>query len=186
MKMSTQDQDRGIRAGKLSAIANREFLSENRELLVSFDLAALGKSMLAVIRLDHAAEIREAEPDITTYLRIQERAFLNLFDREAIENVREITSLGWDCIERMRRSTGVGIELLVAPTPVLSADDKLRQEIVNDWHALSGDKVREKARNNSRYHQLLEELLAGDGIPAPGATTYHEISGPAFGVPDRF
>jgi len=105
----SNEQDRIARAGQLSLAANREFQSQNRELLVYFDGPALSKSMLAIIRLEHADEIRSSDPTVATYLKIQERAFLAAFDRGAVVPLSELSSLAWDAVERMRREHAVGM-----------------------------------------------------------------------------
>jgi hypothetical protein len=156
--MFMTNQERIERAGKLSVIANREFLSENRELLVSFDRELVSKSMLAIVRLDFADEIQNSEPDITTYLRIQERAFLMAFDRGAIQPISEITSLGWDAIERMRRENGIGVESVPTPTPALSPAQELEQTVRNDWRNLSSKQIKAKMQANRLYRECLERL----------------------------
>jgi hypothetical protein len=159
MALNKQEQERIERTGKLSAIANREFLSENRELLVSFDRDALAKTMLAVIRLDFADQIKESEPDITTYLRIQEQAFLSAFDRGAIQPIDgEITSLGWDCIERMRRENGIGVESLPVPEPVITPQQKLESQVREDWKRLSSAEIKKRIANDRSYRETFERI----------------------------
>src|SRR5580765_3688534 len=98
--------------------------------------------MLAIIRLDFADEIRNAEPAVATYLRIQEKAFLRAFDRNAAQPIAEITSLGWDCVEKMRRATGIGLESLPAPVPVLSPSQILEQKVKDDWSRLPSAEIK--------------------------------------------
>jgi hypothetical protein len=176
MTLNKQEQDHIERAGKLSSIANREFLIQNRELLVSFDHESLSKAMQAIIRLDFRTQIMECEPDVTTYLRIQEQAFLSAFDRGAIQPIAEITSLGWDAVEKMRRETGIGVESLAGPTPTISAADQLRAEVISDWKNLSSKDVRAKRSRDKNYATMFKELSQTDALSS-GPTTFTAITG---------
>lgn len=157
--MSNQEQDRIARAGQLSLAANREFLSQNRELLVYFDSAALSKSMLAIIRLEHADEIRNSDPSISTYLKIQELAFLSTFDRGAVVPLSELSSLAWDAIERMRRDHGQGVsETAPVPEPVLSSAQKLELQVRDDWKSLPSKQIKQKMSQDRAYRTTVERL----------------------------
>lgn len=154
----TKAQERIERAGKLSVIANKEFLSENRELLVSFDRAAVQQAMLATIRLNFAEAIRGAEPDISFYLQVQEKAFLGLLDRGAVVPVAPITPLGQQAIDAMRKRTGIGAETLPAPVPELTPAQTLEVEVRNDWKVLSSKQIKAKMQGNRLYRECLDRL----------------------------
>jgi hypothetical protein len=159
MTVNNNDQTRIARAGQLSLAANREFLSQNRELLVYFSGEAVSKSMSAIIRLEHADEIRSAEPNKSTYLRIQERAFLAAFDRGAVVPLSELSSLAWDAIERMRRDNGQSVvENAPTPEPTLTPQQKLEFEIKNDWSTLPTKQIRQKMANDKNYRDTVERI----------------------------
>jgi hypothetical protein len=158
MTLNKQEQDHIERVGQLSSAANREFMIQNRELLVSFDHESLSKAMKAIIRLDFRTQIMECEPDVTTYLRIQEQAFLSAFDRGAIQPIAEITSLGWDAIEKMRRETGIGLESLPAPEAVLTPSQILEQKVRSDWAKLPSAAIKKLIANDRQYRETFERI----------------------------
>jgi len=173
--MSKQEQDRMARAGQLSAAANREFLSQNRELLVFFNREELSRAMLAVIRLDFAEAIRDEEPSTAFYLKIKELAFLAVFDRGAITNVVELTPLAWDCVERMRRDNGQGVsETAPVPEPVLSPAQKIELQVRDDWTKLPTKQIRQKMANDKNYRDTVERI---SGELDSNVTTYTAIGG---------
>jgi len=158
--MTHQEQERIERAGKLSVVANREFLSENRELLVSFDRVALQQSMLATIRLNYSEVIRTADPDISFYLQLQEKAFLNLYDRGAITPIASITPLGDEAIVAMRKRTGIGVEALPIPEPTLTPAQELESTVRSDWKNLPSKQIRQKINNDRAYRECFERISA--------------------------
>jgi hypothetical protein len=175
------------KARQCGQAANQQFFSEAREAVVSFRRPELDDSLVAFVKLNYRDQISSEEPSTELYLRLIRSAFLELLDHGTITEIHPLTVLGWNYIDEIRRATGIRVQSLHAPAPVLSADEQLRAQIQKDWNTLPGDKVRAKARNDKNYFRLLEEMLASEnGIPAPGATTFHEIEGPAFGVPDRY
>jgi len=175
------------KARNCGAAANASFFNEAREAVVSFARPDLDNSLVAFVKLNYRDQISSEEPSTQLYLRLIRSAFLELLDQGTITEIHPLTVLGWNYIDEIRRATGIRVQNLPAPAPVLSAEDQLRAEIQRDWVSLPGDKVRAKAKADSRYREVLEQMLASEnGIPAPGATTFHEIQGPAFGVPDRF
>jgi hypothetical protein len=175
------------KARQCGQAANAQFFSEAREAVVSFGRPGLDDSVVAYVKLHFRDSISSEEPSTELYLRLIRTAFLELLDAGTIQEKHPLTSLGWNYIDEIRRATGVGVENLPPPaTPQLSADDKLRQEIINDWHTLPGDKVRAKAAADKNYFRILNELLEGDGIPAPGSTSFYQITGPDFGSQNRY
>jgi hypothetical protein len=159
--MNSQEQNRIERAGQLSVAANREFLSENRELLSSFDREALASSMLAHIRLHSATLIRESEPSIDLYVKIQEETFLTLLDKGAIKEVSPITTLGDAALTAMRQRTGIGVEALPQPELMLTPAQKLENQIKEDWRTLSSAQIRKKIATDIAYRHGFERL-SGD------------------------
>jgi len=161
-------------AGKLSLAANRRFLGENRELLVSFERTQLQEAMLAWIRLNARHEISEAEPNIETYLRIQERAFLSLLDRSAIKEVAEITPLGWNAVEQMRRNVGQAVPS-TPPAPQLTPEQKLEAQVREDWKLLNTKQLRAKMSSDAQYKAMFERIagtldsVATEFVAIPGA-----------------
>ena len=171
------------KARQCGMAANAEFFSEAREAVVSFARPDLDNSLVAYVKLTFRNEISSEEPSVELYLRLLRTALIELLDAGTITEIHPLTSLGWDYLDSIRRATGIRVQNLPAPVPVLSADEKLKEIIIRDWNTLSGDKVRAKANADANYRRVLEELLASEnGIAAPVASSFYKIEGPAFEV----
>lgn len=163
--MSTNE--RFERAGRFSVSANKRFMDENRELMPSFDASSVSDAMLAYIKLHFRNEIAEGEPSVEFYLSIQQRAFLSLYDREAINPVFPITDLGEDAIQLMRRSTGIGLEALPPPPPpVLSATQQLEQQVAADFKGLSSKQFKDRLDQSKAYRECYRRIAESDAIEA--------------------
>lgn len=158
------DQQRLKFVADLSEQAARVWHSQNRELLASFPPDVF-KAMSSWIRLYEKETIQTSEPNLQTYISILDRAFTTVWDREAINNIAPITLLGNRDLERMRRSTGIGVSALPAPAPApLSAEQRLEAEVLSDWHNLPSAKIKAKANANKAYKAMFEKLSATDAI----------------------
>lgn len=156
--------ERFERAGRFSLAANRQFLDECRELMPSFDSASVSDAMLAYIKLHLRTEIAEAEPSVEFYLKIEQVAFLSLYDKSAINPTFPITDLGENVIQEMRKATGIGFVLPQAPPPVLTAAQILDNQVIDDWKKLSSDKVRAKMSKDKNYRAAFHRLSETDAI----------------------
>jgi hypothetical protein len=133
------------------------FLGRYRELLSSFDLQQISEALVAYSTLGNG-ELPE-KPGIPVYQKYTEEAFLNLYDRGAISPIAPITALGENDLANMRRSTGIGTELLPPPPPKLpTADELLEQEVRSDYANLPGDRMREKRRNSRAYETMFQKI----------------------------
>lgn len=153
-------------AGRLSLAANKQFTSEARELLASFDQDRLWKSVLAYVQLEARTEIAEAAPSLDLYLGIIRRAFLTMFDEGTLDEalVAPITKLGEEALAAIRRASGIGIELLPAPVVELTPEQALDEQIVADWKSLSSAQIRKKRDGSRTYAAALSRLLETDRL----------------------
>jgi hypothetical protein len=172
--MNNQEQARIEKAGRLSVAANRHFLSTYRELLVSFDRESLASAILSHIRLHSSEQIRENDPSVDLYLKIQEETFLRLLDKNAIAPVAPITSLGQQALDDMRRRTNIGLEALPQPELVLTPAQKMENQIREDWSTLSSAAIRRKMANDRLYRETFERI---SGELESHATTFTAIQG---------
>jgi hypothetical protein len=175
--MTTNSQDRAILAGRLSAQSNKAWMSENRELLVSFSPVDLQAAMLAVIKLRYRDQIRDSEPSVSFYTDIQNRVFLDLLDRGVVTEIFPLTDLGWQAIEAMRRSSGVGLDQLPQPPPpALSAAELLEKQVALDFATLSSDQFRKKLNDSKAYRETYKRIADTPAIDA-GPTRLIRIGG---------
>jgi len=170
--MSTTAQN----AAKFGIAASKQWWSSARELAVSFDRAALEDAIVAWIKLNKRDEVSNTPPSVDFYFELMTQAFLALYDSGTVNPVFPITDLGQAFIDEVRGSNGTGVQTLPAPTPVLSASDKLRAEIINDFRTLSSKEVRAKISRDRSYAAMFEELSKTDALSS-GATTLTVITG---------
>lgn len=149
--MSNNEQISYMRLGVNS------FLEKYRELLSSFDLQQIAEALVAYSTLGNG-QLPE-QHGIPAYQKYTEEAFLNLYDRQALSPIAPLTELGEADLAKMRRSTGIGTELLPPPAPKLpTADELLEQEVRSDYANLPGDRMREKRRNSRAYETMFQKI----------------------------
>lgn len=163
-------------AAKFGIAAAKKWWSTARELAVSFDRQVLEDGIVAWIKLNRREEVANTVPSVEFYFALMSEAFLSLYDSQTINPTFPVTNLGQQFIDKARQSTGIGVEPLPAPIPVLSASDKLRAEITNDFRTLSSKEVRAKISRDKNYAAMFQELSQTDALSA-GATTLTVITG---------
>lgn len=163
-------------AEQFGMAASRQWWSDARELAVSFDRKQLEDSLVGWIKLNKRSEIATTNASVEFYYSLLNEAFLSLYDSHTINPTFPVTNLGQQFIDKARQSTGIGVEPLPAPIPVLSASDKLRAEITNDFRTLSSKEVRAKISRDKNYAAMFQELSQTDALSA-GATTLTVITG---------
>lgn len=169
-------EQRIANAGRFSEQANRIFLSEGREPF-AFHKQNIQQPMLAMIQLHFRDEIANMEPSVEGYLLIQKKAYLILLDRGAIEFVGPLPKIAQDVIDRWRRETGVGLATLPPPpAPDLTPEQKLAQEVINDWNTLSNDQIRKKRDSDRNYARVLKQLLESDKLSPNSAVMQYGVT----------
>ena len=154
-----------VNAGQFSEQANRQFLSEGREVFAWLDPAEVQKAMLAMIQLHFRGEIEHGEPCVDFYLSIQKRAFLVLLERGALNFAGELSSLAQNVINRWKQETGIGVADLPAPSaPAKTPQEALEDQIVADYANLSTDVFMAKVRSNREYRATWQKLAETDRI----------------------
>jgi hypothetical protein len=154
-----------VNAGQFSEQANRQFLSEGREVFAWLDPAEVQKAMLAMIQLHFRGEIAHSEPSVDLYLSIQKRAFLVLLERGALNFAGELSSLAQNVINRWKQETGIGVADLPAPSaPAKTPQEALEDQIVADYANLSTDVFMAKVRSNREYRATWQKLAETDRI----------------------
>jgi hypothetical protein len=155
-----------VNAGQFSEQANRQFLSEGREIFAWLDPAEVQKAMLAMIQLHFRGEIAHSEPSVDLYLSIQKRAFLVLLERGAIKFAGgEPGSLAQKTIADWRRETGIGSASLPAPLPPAKTSEELyAEQIISDWNTLSSDQFKARLASDRKYRETFRQLSETDRI----------------------
>jgi hypothetical protein len=169
--MNTNQQN----AAQSGRAASRQWWSDARDLAVSFG-PTLEDSIVAWVKLNCRDEVAQTAPSIEFYYSLLSKAFLMMYDNETINPIYPVTDLGQVFIDQIRRATGIGVQSLPAPTPVLSPADKLRAEVINDWRTLSSKGIRAKMSRDRNYAAMFEELSQTDALSS-GATTFTVIPG---------
>lgn len=176
-------QQRVADVERLSKLANKSWVSTNREILayVAEDQHSFWKSMSAYLQLENGDEIVAASPSIEVYTAIIDRAFLNLLDQGTISLVQPISSLAAEALNAMRTATGIGAASVPAPVVALTSEQRLENEVIADFARLSGDAFRVKLSNNRAYRDCYRTLaeagrIAVGAAPKAGASAERELA----------
>lgn len=166
----TTVQERVATTTRLGANAARLFLSENRELLASFNWPDVEKAMYAWLQLHARTEIEQGAPSVDLYLQLQRTAFATLLDKGAIAPVADITKLGQQNLDAMRTATGIGAASVPAPVVELTPAEKLEREVIEDFGGrLTGDQFKAKLNNNRAYRDCYRRLAETNRIAVGSA-----------------
>lgn len=135
-------------AEKFGIAASRKWWSDARELAVSFDRQSLEDAIVAWIKLNKRDEVASIAPSIDFYYGLMNEALLRLWDAETINPVFPITDLGQQFIDEARRATGIGLETLPTPEPLLTPAQELENQIRSDWKMLPSKQLRQKINHD--------------------------------------
>jgi len=149
----------------LSQQIEEQFLSDYRELLAHFSSQAVFECISSFLKMNFSTEDLTNAPVTPggAYRKLLAIAVLTLINRNALEPLTDLNELAENDLAKLRKETGIGLELIPAPTaPAPTAEELLADEVRRDWKNLSSDQIRKK-RNGSRAYGLMLDRLANDG-----------------------
>jgi len=148
----------------LSEQIEQQFLSDYRELLAHFSSAAVFEGISSFLKLNYTTEELQTAPVTPgAYQKLLALAVITLINRDAITPLTDLNELAENDLAKLRKETGIDVELISAPAPAPpTAEELLEQEVRSDWRTLSMDKVRQKKNGSRKYSETLERL-ANDG-----------------------
>jgi len=153
-------------------LVQSRFFEDFREFLGHFSEVIDGIS--AYLQLNHAEELiaLSKTPDPQLYRQLLAEALVTLFDRGALTPVAELTDLGRNDLVRLRRETGIGVELLPPPPPKpLSPQEQLEQRVSSDWNSLKVADFRKNCANDKEYRATFERLSAENRLGTNAVTS---------------
>jgi len=150
-------------------ITKAQFLSERTEeiffqgyaeLLAHFNINELKESLSSFMQLNYSADrLRVAPTEPGAYRRILAFSTITLLNRDAVTPLAELNSAANADMDRLRRETDIGVEVISAPAPASpTAEELLADEVRNDWKTLPMSKVREKKNASRKYSETLDRL----------------------------
>jgi hypothetical protein len=84
-----------------------------------------------------------------------------LIDNGALVPVAELSPEAQADLSRLRKSTGIGVSSLPPDPPKpKSADEILREEILQDWRTLPMSRIRLKKNSDRKYSATLDRMAA--------------------------
>jgi hypothetical protein len=156
-----------------SEMAEGEFFFEHRELLAFYDLKQVQESLIAFLQLNHTAEeLKAASVNPTQYRKLLSAVLVTLIDRNAITTDLTLNEDAKNDLEGLCRATGIAVDQLTPPpTPAPTAQELLREEVMNDWRTLSMVKIREKKNGNRQYASMLDSMAHAGSLES-SVTSY--------------
>src|SRR5258706_4961350 len=146
-------------------LAENNFRQRNAELLSYFNGDTLDESLIAYVELNLVDELQATETWDTIKMRqILERAFASLIDSGALVPVAELSTEAQVELATLRKSTDIGVSSLPADPPKpKSAEELLREEILEDWRTLPMSRIKLKKNSNRKYCATLDRM-ATEGV----------------------
>jgi hypothetical protein len=153
------------------------FFGDYRELIAH--IGGVTEGITSFLQLNFADELiafsKKLDPRL--YRRLLTEALVTLIDRGALTQVSDLNALAEADLAKLRKETGIGIELLPPPPPKApTAEELLRQEIANDWQTLPMKKVKEKKNSSRQYAEMLDRM-ANEGSLDSVATSLQRVGG---------
>ncbi len=168
-------------AKKLRAFnsAENRFRSNFRELLSYFPADELDQSLIAFIELNLSDELAS----LTLYDSIKmrallERALASLIDNGALVPVTGLSDEAREELARLRKTTGIGIDVLPSDPPKpKSAEELLREQILEDWRTLPMSRIKIKKNSDRKYSAMLDRM-AIEGVLESSVTSHIDCGTP--------
>jgi len=162
-------------AKKLSAFnsAENRFRSDFRNLLSYFAADELEQSLIAFIELNLSSELSS----LTIYDNIKmrnllERALASLIDNGALVPVTGLSDEAREELARLRKATGIGIDVLPPDPPKpKSPEELLREQILEDWQTLPMSRIKLKKNSDRKYSAMLDRM-ATEGLLESSVTSH--------------
>ena len=150
----------------MSRQIEEKFLSDYRELLAHFSSAAVFEGIGSFLKLNYGVEELTTAPVTPggAYRKLLSTALLNLINRDALTPLTDLNELAENDLAKLRKETGIDVELIPAPAPApRTKSELLEQEVRRDWKTLSSDQLRKKKANSRAYSNMLENLANTPG-----------------------
>src|SRR5882762_6377934 len=149
----------------MSAQIGQKFLEDYREILAFYPAPAVVDGIRSFLSLNYTPDELTTAP-VTPgggFRKMLALALLTLINREALTPLTDLNLLAENDLAKLRKETGVDLELIPAPEPPApTTEELLANEVRSDWKKLSNDQIRKK-RNGSRAYGLMLDRLANDG-----------------------
>jgi hypothetical protein len=139
----------------------QRFLSDYRELLAHFSSQAVIEGIASFLSLNYTTkELQTASVTPGAYRKMLANALITLLNKNTLVPLTEDFSEAANAdMDRLRRETGLDLELVSPPAPPPpTAEELLADEVRRDWKTLPMSKVREKKNANRAYSNMLEKL----------------------------
>jgi hypothetical protein len=142
------------------------FFADYREFTSHF--SDVVESITSYFRMNHPDELvalsKTANPKL--YRELLAEALVTVFDRGALTPLADLNDLAERDLEKLRKETGIGTELLSPPAPKPpTAQESLEAEVIADYKGgLSATKMREKRNSNKTYNETFVRLAEGNQL----------------------
>lgn len=154
------------------------FLGDYRELAAFY--SGVTEGIVAYLQLNNVEELiaLSQAPNPRLYRRLLAEALVTLIDRGALTQVAELNDLAERDLEKLRKETGIGTELLPPPPPKpLSAQQLLEQRVSSDWNTLKIADFKKNCASDKAYREAFERLSEENRLGVNAATSLQRAGG---------
>jgi hypothetical protein len=155
-------------------LAENRFRERNAELLAFFDGEAVQRSLTAFIELTGLGDelVLLESWDTIQMRRILEKAFASLIANNTLVPIAELSIEARAGLTRLRKETNIGIDVLPPDPPKpKSAEELLREQILEDWRTLPMSRIKLK-RNSDRKYSAMLDRMATEGLLESSVTSH--------------
>jgi len=160
------------KADYATQLVQERFFTDFRELIAHYPEVVSGIS--AYLQMNYPDELvgLSKEPDARLYRQLLAESLVTLIDRGALVAVADLNDLAQNDLVRLRRETGIGVELLPPPPPKpLSAKEQLEQCVSSDWNTLKIADFKKNCANDRAYRETFERLSEENRLGGNTATS---------------
>jgi len=137
------------------------FLGDYRELVSHFNSSDIFEGVNSFLKLNYTNDELQAAPLTPgAYRQILALALITLINRDALKPiVADFTESGEEDLVKLRRVTGLDLDLIPIPAPAPpTAEQLLEAQVRQDFATLPSSKMREKRNNDKKYEATYQRI----------------------------
>ena len=139
----------------------QKWIEDFSELLAHYSSTEVFEGINSFLKLNHTdSELKTALFTPGAYRKCLSFAFITIINRESLKPiVADFTEAGEEELAKLRRETGLDLDLIPVPAPATpTAEEILEAEVRKDFAVLPSSKMMDKRRNNRNYEATYQRI----------------------------
>jgi hypothetical protein len=139
----------------------QKWIDDYTELLAHYSSTEVFEGINSFLKLNHTdSELQTALFTSGAYRKLLSIALLTLINRDALKPiVADLTEAGEEDLAKLRRETGLDLDLIPVLAPASpTAEELLEAQVRQDFATLPSSKMREKRNNDKRYEAMYQRI----------------------------